>query len=150
VLSGEESPAHVFVRKGPHGYYLECNGKRKNLDMSEEAISSSLDLTTAIQILEDDSGSQSKNILRVLTPEMSVRKSQYGNYVYYCTAGMTKPRFVNIKKFPEDPLTCDAQVLIDWVTTAAEKPAGKPRFFRGGGGRSGRGRGRGRVGRGTS
>ena len=46
---------------------------------------------------------------------MSVRKGKYGPYVFYKTNEMKKPKFLNIKKFADGFLKCDADVLIDWL-----------------------------------
>jgi hypothetical protein len=36
---------------------------------------------------------------KTLNGELSIRKGRYGHYVYYKTAGMSVPKFFNIKKF---------------------------------------------------
>ena len=46
---------------------------------------------------------------------MCIRKGQYGPYVFYKRDNMKKPKFLNIKKFPDGFLTCDIQILIDWL-----------------------------------
>jgi hypothetical protein len=46
---------------------------------------------------------------------MSIRRGQYGAYVYYKTPEMKKPQFLNIKKFPEGYSTCEKGVLINWL-----------------------------------
>lgn len=57
------------------------------------------------------------NILRVLTPNLSVRKGKFGAYIYYKTPQMTKPKFLNIKKFPLMFSVCEPEVLIQWIKT---------------------------------
>jgi hypothetical protein len=36
--------------------------------------------------------------------------------VYFKRKDMAKPQFLNIKKFEEGFMTCDAQTLIKWLT----------------------------------
>jgi DNA topoisomerase-1 len=95
----------------------------------------------AIQIITEEKPKESidSKFLRALTDAMSVRTGQYGPYVYYKTTTMKMPKFVNIKTFSHDVLTCDSNILISWVLDEVNKP--KPgRGGRGRGGRSGRGR----------
>lgn len=52
---------------------------------------------------------------RILAPTMSVRKGAYGTYVYYKKPTARKPTFLNVKDFEQDPWTCDAATLLDWL-----------------------------------
>ena len=57
-----------------------------------------------------------RNVLRELTPDMSVRRGKFKSvYVYYKTPKMAAPKFINLSKFKQDALTCDKQLLIDWI-----------------------------------
>jgi hypothetical protein len=51
---------------------------------------------------------------KTLNGELSIRKGRYGHYVYYKTAGMSVPKFFNIKKFKEVS-DCDPETLISWI-----------------------------------
>ena len=59
----------------------------------------------------------SSNTLRILTSNVSIRKGQYGPYLFYKTPEMKGPVFFNIKKFKNDPVTCDLKLLLDWIKT---------------------------------
>ena len=69
--------------------------------------------------LEDVVSFISKNtsIIRELTKDLSLRKGKFGDYVYYQTNKMKKPRFLKISDFKLDPKTCDKTKLIDWINT---------------------------------
>ncbi len=56
-----------------------------------------------------------KTVLRVLTPELSVRSGKYGAYIYYQTAKMKKPKFYDLKGFDQGFGVCDAGELIAWI-----------------------------------
>jgi hypothetical protein len=62
------------------------------------------------------------NVLRKLNEDMSIRKGKYGAYVYYKRVDMKSPQFLNIKKFPEGYLGCEANVLIEWLYTIYKLP----------------------------
>jgi DNA topoisomerase-1 len=53
---------------------------------------------------------------RVLTPQLSVRKGKYGDYVYCEKPGVKKPAFLNIKKYKGDCWNDDADTLVRWLT----------------------------------
>ena len=56
---------------------------------------------------------EQKNDNRFVTENLSVRKSKYGYYLYYKTPSMKRPQFISLKKFNEDPMTCN----IDHIKT---------------------------------
>jgi DNA topoisomerase-1 len=125
---GKHQDGGVFLRTGPYGQFIEWNTTKKPLKIPEEKMAT-VDLVYAVGVLTGvDTVASDPKILRPLNDIMSVRKGQYGNYVFYKTAEMTKPRFVNIRKFTENPLTCEVDVLVQWVNEQVAKPV------RGGGG----------------
>jgi hypothetical protein len=87
-----------------------CNG----LDDTDSA----MDLSAIANTYRDISTKPAANpTIRALTPEMSVRKGKYGAYVYYKTAKMKTPTFLNIKKYKEDCWTCEPVPFIEWIRT---------------------------------
>ena len=40
---------------------------------------------------------------------------KYGDYIFYKTKTMTKPQFYKLKDFKENYVTCDANILIEWI-----------------------------------
>ena len=41
--------------------------------------------------------SSNPNILQIVSDSLSIRKGKYGPYMFYKTASMKKPRFLNLK-----------------------------------------------------
>jgi DNA topoisomerase-1 len=79
---------------------------------------SAMDLSAIANTYRDISTKPAANpTIRALTPEMSVRKGKYGAYVYYKTAKMKTPTFLNIKKYKEDCWTCEPAPFIEWIRT---------------------------------
>jgi len=60
---------------------------------------------------------ENKNILRVITSELSIRKGKFGAYVYYKTGDMKTPEFYSLKKFKKGFNTCDIEELKQWIQT---------------------------------
>jgi len=57
------------------------------------------------------------DILREINAEISIRRSKYErpNYIFYKTPKMHKPRFKSLDTFPHDYMTCEAQLIVDFM-----------------------------------
>ena len=55
------------------------------------------------------------NIIRIINKETSIRKSKYGEYIYYKKEKMKKPIFISLDHFEEDYLSCSEERIIEWV-----------------------------------
>ncbi len=105
----------IIVKSGKFGLYAEIHK-----DDSEHATVSLNYLRKPIEeivlgdiLVPSDSGN--KSVLRVLTPELSVRNGKYGPYIYYQTTKMKKPKFYDLKGFDQGFGVCDADELIAWI-----------------------------------
>jgi DNA topoisomerase-1 len=54
-------------------------------------------------------------IQRILTPDLSIRLGKYGSYIFYKTDKMKKPEFYKLNKFKDSFLTCEKEILINWI-----------------------------------
>jgi DNA topoisomerase-1 len=135
---GKYQDISMFLHTGPYGHYVEWNQIKKSVTIDENLIYHTVNLEYAMGLFEtkpdvvttETSVSETK-IVRSLNDMMSVRKGQYGNYIYYKTPELKKPIFVNLSTFKEDPLTCDLETIISWTMTQVNKPktTGK-KFYR--------------------
>ena len=55
------------------------------------------------------------NIIRDITDNISIRKGQYGDYIYYKTSAMKKPTFYKLNGFQEDYKTCHTIIVKNWI-----------------------------------
>ena len=62
-----------------------------------------------------------KDILREVTEYISLRKSKYGEYLYYKTPTHKTPEFITLKNFKENVLTCEIDMVIDYVNMHKKK-----------------------------
>jgi len=117
VELGEHDGFPIIVKVGPYGNYIEWNSKKISLRSLEKPIGelTKIDVIQFLTVADKESSEQNKNILRVITPEISIRKGKYGAYIYYMTEGMSKPTFYNIQKFKESYHHCSAETLITWI-----------------------------------
>ena len=109
---GEYEGEQMTIKNGKFGPYVEWGTKRESIKKIDKALDQ-ITLEDVIKFLENQP--VDKSILRVVTPELSIRKGKFGAYAYYKAANSSKPDFYNIKKFPEGFSTCDANVLIKWL-----------------------------------
>ena len=103
----------AFVKTGKFGKYLEWNGITKSLKHLKQS-ADEITLDDVIDLLYD-AEIEGAHTLRSITDDASIRKGKYGNYIFYKTSKMKKPRFLKLDGFSGgDYLTCDLTVLQGW------------------------------------
>jgi DNA topoisomerase-1 len=113
---GKYEAEDLFIKNGKFGPYVEWGSKRESIKEIKKPLNE-ITFTDIENFLNEASGKKEKNVLRILNENLSVRKGKFGAYVYYKRKDMSKPEFLNIKKFNEGFMTCEIDVLIDWLTT---------------------------------
>jgi DNA topoisomerase I len=101
----------LILKKGKFGLYVIWGDNKRSINdikIKETDIS----LEDVVTFIENK---KSTNIVRELSPNLSIRKGQYGDYIFYKTKTMTKPQFYKLKDFKENYVTCDANILIEWI-----------------------------------
>lgn len=123
---GEHDGDPVLLKKGPFGLYVEFRGQTKSLDKTPwDYQTIDLEKALALFINEEDGAGEVKelrerpnpNILRVLSPSLSIRRNKKTGhaYVFYQTATMGAPKFFPFRGAPAPYQTPDTQVLVDWI-----------------------------------
>jgi DNA topoisomerase-1 len=103
----------IYIKNGQYGAYLEWGNNKKSCNNYKKDIT---EITIEdVKIILNTTETNNMNILRILNKEMSVRRGKFGPYIYYQTTDMKKPRFLNIKGFKEGFVTCDVELLIEWI-----------------------------------
>ena len=62
-----------------------------------------------------DSAESGSGIVRVINDDMSIRNGKYGNYIFYKTMKMKKPKFISLKDFKYNIHTCSDSEFISLV-----------------------------------
>jgi DNA topoisomerase-1 len=110
----------VILKTGKYGAYVLIGDKTQSIkdigiDLEKIVLS---DIISFLKLDEEkERRPNTNNTLRVLTENISIRKGQYGPYIFYKTSAMKGPVFFNIKKFDKDPLTCEQKELMGWIKT---------------------------------
>ena len=81
-----------------------------NIDVNEYDIT----LQDVIPFIEK-SDNQNQNILREINKDISIRKGQYGNYIFYKTLKMTRPKFIKLNQFTDDYLKCPKKDITEYI-----------------------------------
>ena len=114
-LLGQYNGSDVILKKGKYGLYVSWNKNKKSLN-NINIEESKIVLEDAIKIIENNKSSN-ENILREISKEVSIRKGKgnYGDYIFYKTSKMLKPKFIKLNKFKEDYLTCSSNNIITYI-----------------------------------
>ena len=130
-LDGPKDDVLVTLKPGKYGYYLEFgegdDSKKISVDKELKALGKTPETVTLADLehlLKGESTDSSS--VRILTPEISVRTSKFGPYVFYKTESAkgtkgTKPKFYDLKKFEGDCWTVDRDVLLKWLNIKKSK-----------------------------
>ena len=108
----------VFLKNGKYGLYFNHNDKNIGIGDTEKEFHEITieDYNKIIKSKETNS-----NIIRVIDSETSIRNGKYGDYVYYKTSKMKKPKFIKLNDFIKEHgvnsyKTCNIDVLKKWLS----------------------------------
>ena len=113
---GQYEDKDVLIKKGKYGYYALVDDKTVSLTHLEKDI---IDVTVddVVSLMRN----KTKDVVRIVTNELSLRKSKYGLYLYYKTPSHKKPEFISLKQFKDDPESCEISILQDYVSKYKKK-----------------------------
>ena len=119
----------IVLKNGRFGKYVVW-GKdgihRKSIEKThlQNKDSSSISLDEVIRFIENDLADHysatttgggeggGEGIVRFINDDISIRSGKYGNYIFYKTMQMKKPKFISLKNFNKDIYTCSQADII--------------------------------------
>ena len=116
---GKYGDEDLYLKNGKFGYYVQWGDKKESIKNIGKPIAE-IKIEDIIEFLENKGENQivrNRSILRILSPDVSIRTGKFGAYAFYKTETMPKPQFLNINKFNEGYMKCDVKVLLDWIYT---------------------------------
>ena len=117
-IIGTHKEKDVVVRSGKFGLYAQWAGKNYSLKGTEKDLSD-ITIRDVIPYLEGTKHAN-PNILRILTPSVSLRKGKFGQYIFYKNASMSKPRFLKLQGFSDvsttPPDRCEPVTILNWLS----------------------------------
>uniref|UniRef100_A0A6C0CRG0 DNA topoisomerase n=1 Tax=viral metagenome TaxID=1070528 RepID=A0A6C0CRG0_9ZZZZ len=105
-IIGKHKDSDVVLRNGRYGMYIEWKGNKINITIEKDYKDVTLDDVREYLV---------SPIIREITKDASIRVGKYGDYIYYKTSRMKKPRFLHLKKFVGDYKTMEKKELIEWI-----------------------------------
>ena len=119
----------MILKSGKFGAYVEWGEKRESItplveQRKKQGLDShdleASDVVAFLREKEANGGAvvDGKKILRVFTPEISVRMGRYGPYVFYQSSTAppnTKPQFLSLKKLEVGYMTCTKIQFLKWL-----------------------------------
>jgi DNA topoisomerase-1 len=104
----------LFVKRGKYGLYAIWGDEKLSLSPFGNRPIENIKMEEIVALIESDKKPQSR---RILTPDISIRNSKRGDYIFYKTSRMKKPSFFKLNGFKEDYMTCSNEILLNWIKT---------------------------------
>lgn len=94
----------IIIKSGKFGTYAVCGEMKKSLKCFGNRPISNITLEEVVPILfgtteNQKSSNPHSKIVRQITETLSIRDGKYGNYIFYKTQKMKKPRFISLTGF---------------------------------------------------
>ena len=99
----------LILRRGRYGLYVVWGNKTKSFGWLKE------ETDISYEFIVEHMKKSSANMVREVSDSISVRNGKYGNYLFYKTDGMTKPKFVTLRDFTEDYMSCEVGAIEEYV-----------------------------------
>ena len=115
---GKYQGEDLIVRKGKYGLYVTWGDNSKTLSCFGNRPVENITFEEVFIILEKDGvldPNKSVGFLREITPNISIRRGKYGDYIFYKTGKMKTPKFLKLAGFKEDYRNCDKTTIKMWI-----------------------------------
>lgn len=113
-ILGQHNGKDVILKKGKFGLYITWGDNTKTLKELGNRPIENITFDEVKQYLEEGS-----NLIREVNSSISIRKGPKGDYIFYKTTKMKKPKFFDLKNFyndvKEDYKICDITILKSWI-----------------------------------
>ena len=114
-ILGKYENNDIILKHGKFGLYVTWGDNKKsindiNINVNDITFENVIEYITSVP-------KANNNILREINKEISIRKGQYGNYIFYKTNKMNKPKFIKLNEFNQDYINCDTDLIIDYVNS---------------------------------
>ena len=110
----------LSIKRGKYGLYAQWGDKKKSLSCFGNRPIENITYEEVLQILmkteeTTDQPNFSSNIIREITSNISIRKGNYGDYLFFKTSKMKKPVFYKLNGFKGDYKNCHIDILKNWI-----------------------------------
>lgn len=122
---GKYEEEDLILRKGKFGMYVNWGTNTKSMSCFGNRPLDNITYDEVVSILNSSTTSTPKdengriifqtNIIREISDSISIRKGQYGDYIFHKSSKMKKPMFYKLDKFKDDYKTCHVNIIRNWI-----------------------------------
>ena len=114
---GKYEKKDVILKRGKYGNYVEWgdNEKKSLTGLQKELDEITLD---DIILLIENKTSLNQSVIRTINSDISIRSGKYGNYIFYKTHNMNKPKFIKLQSFKGNYNTCPKEEIEQYVANS--------------------------------
>jgi len=109
-ILGQHQGEDVILKDGKFGLYITWGKNNKSLKCFGNRPIENISFEDIVKILEKEG-----NILREISPNISIRNGKFGAYIFYKTTKMKKPQFYQLNGFTNDIKLCDINTIKEWI-----------------------------------
>lgn len=115
---------NILLKTGRFGKYIlwgKDGMNRKSIEKTHlhSTQLSDISLDEVIRMIECEpesgTGTDLTGIIRTINDDVSIRNGKYGDYIFYKTVNMNKPKFISLKGFNKQYKTCAGADIISFV-----------------------------------
>jgi len=110
IILGKYEYKDVIIQHGKYGLYVTWGNNKISLKKFGNRPIENIKFDEVIEILNNSSTTN-----RIINKNISIRKGPKGDYIFYKTDKMKKPKFFSLHGFTENYKTCDINLCKDWI-----------------------------------
>jgi DNA topoisomerase-1 len=107
---GQHEGEDVLLKNGKFGLYVTWGKNTKSLKCFGNRPVENISFEDIVKILDKDG-----NLVREVSPNISIRNGKFGRYIFYKTPKMKKPLFHQLSGFTNDVELCDINTIREWI-----------------------------------
>ncbi len=111
---GKYKDEDVFIKKGKFGNYITWGKDNKKSLNGIKTPVDDLTIDDLIPIIENKV-TLNTSIVRSINEDISIRSGKFGNYIFYKTPDMSKPKFIKLAGFKGNYNTCPEEEIERFV-----------------------------------
>lgn len=128
LILGEYNGYPLIIKSGIYGYYASLGTTKISLKNMNIIDKEDFAYDAVVSFIERQQKQKEDGLLRELDNKISILKGKAGKSDYICVKHPPnkykknpKPTFISLKKFEEDYLTCDEQLLREYIDNSTKK-----------------------------
>ena len=114
---GKYKKKDVVLKKGKYGNYVEWGDSEKKSLTGLQKELDEITLDDIIPLIENKT-SLNQSVIRTINSDISIRSGKYGNYIFYKTHNMNKPKFIKLVGFKGNYNTCPEDEIEQYVANS--------------------------------